>query len=63
MGKKKTSKNTNDPKRGKPFPIGLALLLILLLSCTAVAACISLGFVIDALIKVSEKTSNKDDPI
>ncbi len=60
MGKKKTSKNTNDPNRGKPFPIGLALLLILLFSCTAVAACISLGFVIDALIKVITEGERAD---
>ena len=52
MGKKKTIKNTNDSKRGKPFPIGVTLLLIFLFACTAVAACISLGFMMDALIKV-----------
>ena len=53
MGNRKTSKNKNTQKTGKPFPAGVALLLILLLSCTAVAACISLGFVIDAPFKVN----------
>ena len=52
MSNRKTSKNKNTQKTGKPLPVGVTLLLILLLSCSAVAACISLGFVIDALIKV-----------
>ena len=52
MSNRKTSKNKNTQKTGKPLPVGVTLVLILLLSCSAVAACISLGFVIDALIKV-----------
>ena len=60
MGNRKTSKNKNTQKTGKPFPVGVALLLILLLSCTAVAACISLGFVIDALIKVITEGDRAD---
>ena len=58
MGKKKTHKNT--PEKVKPFPIGVTLLLILLLSCTAVAACIFTGFVIDALITVITEGAGAD---
>ena len=67
MGNKNTVKNMNirgkghsAPKSVKPFPIGVALLLILLLSCTAVAACIFTGFMIDALITVITEGAEAD---
>ena len=47
-----TRKGKTSHGKGKPFPIGVTLLLILLLSCAIVAACIFVGVVIDVLIRM-----------
>ena len=47
-----SNRKTFKEKKVKPFPIRVVLLLILIFSCTAVAACIFMGFMIDALITV-----------
>ena len=60
MGNKNSIRNTKTPKRGKTFPIGVTLLLILLFSCTTVAACITEGFTIDALITFITEGSGAD---
>ena len=60
MSNKKNFKYKNTSGKTKPFPVGVTLMLILLLSCLAVAACIALGFVIDALISVIAEGSGAD---
>ena len=53
--------NKKAPKSVKPFSIGVTLLLIFILSCTFVAASISMGFLFDALITfiIGEKAAEK----